>query len=105
LSETSPSLSTSEVKTGKTPEDQRNAAEHLFQLTRGTNSKDVDNKTIADIESLLDVRDDSVLYWVARCLGNFGHPAKMAAPKLQALLAEVDSLKEARLRHLVFGLL
>jgi hypothetical protein len=87
----------SEVRTtGKTADDQRNAAEHLYRLTRGKNSKKVDDKTIGDIASLLDVRDDSVRYWVAMCLGNFGPRARMAAPKLQALLAEVHCIQGSK---------
>ena len=86
----------SKVRMGEAPGVRTRAAEHLFELTRGTNSKKVGDETIANIASLLDGDEDSVRYWVARCLGNFGPRAKMAAPKLQAVLAEVDCLQGSK---------
>jgi hypothetical protein len=44
----------------------------------------------------MDSSDDSVRYWVARCLGNFGPRARMAAPKLEQVLAEVDCLQGSK---------
>lgn len=82
----------SRVKTGETPDVRRKAAEHLAELTQSKDSKKIDDETIDNITSLLDTNEDSVRYWVARCLGNLGPRAKRAAPKLQALLAEVDCL-------------
>ena len=86
----------SKVRMGEDPGVRRRAAEHLFELTRGTNSTRVGDETIANIASLLDGHEDPVRYWVARCLGNFGPRAKMAAPKLQAVLAEVDCLQGSK---------
>jgi hypothetical protein len=83
------------VRTSKTSSTRTDAAEHLFELTR-TGHHRVDDKTVADIASLLDVGDDSVRYWVARSLGNFGQRAKVFAPKLQGLLAEVDCLEGSK---------
>jgi hypothetical protein len=83
------------VRTGTSSATRTDAAEHLFELTR-TAHRQVDEKTIAEITSLLDVSDDSVRYWVARSLGNFGQHAKTAAPKLQKVLAEVDCLEGSK---------
>jgi hypothetical protein len=63
---------------------------HLADMTRGENSKKVDNRTITEIASLLDTQEDSVRAWIAACLGHFGRRARFAAPKLEAILAEVD---------------
>jgi len=42
----------SKVRMGEAPGVRRRAAEHLFELTRGTNSKKVGDETIANIASL-----------------------------------------------------
>jgi hypothetical protein len=81
------------IRTGKDSAIRTDAAQHLFELTRGKGSKQLDDKSIAEIASLLDGSKDSVRYWVARCLGNFGPRAKMAVPRLTSLLQEVDCLK------------
>src|SRR6266581_759008 len=62
------------IRTGETSSIRTEAAEHLFKVTRGT-TRTIDDKTIAEIASLLDSPDDSVRYWIARCLGNFGRRA------------------------------
>ena len=69
------------------------AAEHLADLTHGSNPASVDDKTVADMVSLLDAPDDSVRAWVAAALGNLGSRAKVAVPKLLALLPEADCLQ------------
>lgn len=85
------------VRTGGPPSmDRTNAAERLADLTRKIDPKKVDDRTLADLVSLLDISDDSVRYWVARCLGNLGPRAKIAIPKLQELLAEVDCLQGSK---------
>jgi hypothetical protein len=84
------------VRTGESPTVRRKAAEHLAALTRKTDAKKVDDTTVADLVSLLDTSDDSVLYWVARCLGNLGSRANIAIPKLQKRLAEVDCLQGSK---------
>jgi hypothetical protein len=81
------------IRSGKTPVARDEAAEHLAKLTRGINPNKVDDKTIADIASLLDGSADSVRYWLAASLGNLGPRARMAAPKLLEVLAEVDCLR------------
>jgi HEAT repeat protein len=85
----------SKVLTGKNLTVRTKAAEHLFEITRGTGRK-IDDKTITELASLMDSSDDSVRYWVARCLGNFGPRARMAAPKLEQVLAEVDCLQGSK---------
>ena len=69
------------------------AAEHLAELARETNPQEVDDRTVADMISLMDTSDDSVRYWVARSLGNLGVRAKVAVPKLQEKLIEVDCIQ------------
>lgn len=81
------------VRTGKDSTVRAEAAKHLFELTRGDSSKHLDDKSISAVASLLDENDDSVRYWVARSLGNFGPRAKIAVPKLMDLLPKVDCLK------------
>jgi hypothetical protein len=81
------------VRAGDSPTMRTEAAEHLAELTRRVKPNSVDDKTIADMASLLDIPDDSVRAWTAAALGHLGRRAKAAAPKLLALLAEVDCLE------------
>ena len=69
-----------------------NEAEHLSQITRKMNPKSVDDRTLADLISLLGTTDDSVRGWVAGALGNLGPRAKVAVPKLLEILPNVDCL-------------
>jgi len=66
------------------------AAEHLADLTRKIDPKIVDDKTLADLVSLLDTPDDSVRGSVAAALGHLGPRAKSAIPMLLKILPEVD---------------
>jgi hypothetical protein len=84
------------VGTGESSTARTEAAEHLADLTRQVHAKSVDDKTIADLTSLLNTSDDSVRYWVARCLGNLGLRARAAIPELQKLLTEVDCLQGSK---------
>ncbi|HXM05618.1 MAG TPA: HEAT repeat domain-containing protein [Chthoniobacterales bacterium] len=70
-----------------------NAAEHLADLTRKMNPKDIDDKTLAELVSLLDTPDDSVRAWVAAAIGNLGSRARTAGPALLKLLPETDCLQ------------
>lgn len=81
------------VRTEKSLMARTEAAEHLAELTREINSKRVDDTTVADMVTLLDAADDSVRAWVAAALGNLGRRAKVAVPKLLALLPEADCLQ------------
>lgn len=63
-------------------------ARDLAELTRTIGTGQIDGATIADIASLLDSPDDMLRFWIAVALGNLGTPAKIHAPKLQALMAE-----------------
>lgn len=81
-----------EVRADKSPMARAEAAEHLADLVHRAKPNSVDDKTIADMVSLLDIPDDSVRAWTAGALGHLGRRAKMAAPRLLALLAEVDCL-------------
>src|SRR5258706_9922519 len=76
------------VRTGATSAARTEAAEHLAELTRGIDPNQIDDGTISELVSLLDVPEDSVRYWVARCLGNLGPRARIAVPKLQKILTE-----------------
>ena len=80
------------INTGKTLLIRTQAAEDLFKLTSKQHQA-IDDRTISTIVSLLDAPDDSVRYWVARSLGNFGPRASMAAPKLKQLLAEAECIE------------
>ncbi len=79
------------VRTAATSNSRDDAAQKLAKLTRKTDPKKVDDKTLAAIIDLLDIPD--ARYWVAVSLGNLGSRAKVAIPKLQALLAEEDRRK------------
>ena len=84
------------VRAGDSPVARTEAAEQLAELTRKGDSKKLDNKTVTDLVSLLDASDDSVVYWVARSLGNLGSRANAAIPKLQKKLAEVDCVQGSK---------
>ena len=81
------------VRAGDSPTTRGEAGEHLAELIHGVQPNSVDDKTIADMVSLLDIPDDSVRAWTAAALGHLGRRAKVAAPKLLTLLAEVDCLE------------
>ena len=53
-------------------------------------TKQVDDKTIADLVSLLDIPEEPVRDGVTAAIGNLGGRAKVAVPKLQEILAAVD---------------
>jgi hypothetical protein len=76
------------VRTAATSNSRDDAAQKLAKLTRKIDPKKVDDKTLASMIDLLDMPD--ARYWVAVSLGNLGGRAKVAIPKLQALLAEED---------------
>jgi hypothetical protein len=78
------------IRTGLTSEARTAAAKQLFEITRRHASRHVDRKSLLDIASLLDTEEDSVRYWVAMTLGNFGPRAKFAVPRLVAVLTQVD---------------
>jgi hypothetical protein len=81
------------VRADKSPVARAEAAERLAELTHRVNPDSVDDKSVTDMISLLDIPDDSVRGWTAAALGNLGRRAKAAAPKLLALLTEVDCLE------------
>lgn len=80
----------SEVRTAKSSISRTEAAERLAQLTQKVNPAEIDDKTMADMVSLLDSSQDSIRAWVAAALGNLGPRAKASAPKLLKILSEVD---------------
>lgn len=84
------------VRKGATPATRTEAAEHLAELTREIVPDQVDDASLVMLVSLLDSSEDSVRYWIARCLGNLGSRAKIAIPKLQKILAEVDCLRGSK---------
>jgi hypothetical protein len=71
------------------------AGAHLAHLIRRTQPDRIDDRTIADVESLLESRDDYIRFWAATSLGELGPRAKIAAPKLLELLPVVDCLDGA----------
>ncbi len=80
------------VRTGKTIDARADAAEHLCDLIRRVDPKDVDDGTVADLVSLLDSPNDAVRAWVAAALGHLGPRARTAAPALLKLLPAADCL-------------
>ena len=82
-----------QVRITLSPMARAEAAEHLADLIHGAKPNSVDDKTIADMVSLLDIPDDSVRAWTAAAFIHLGRRAKVAAPRLLALLAEVDCLE------------
>jgi hypothetical protein len=65
---------------------------HLAHVIRRVKPDQVDDKSIADIESLLESSDDYIRFWSATSLGELGPRAKMAVPRLLKLLPVVDCL-------------
>lgn len=83
-----------QVRKGKTSRVRTDAAQHLAKLTNQLDPNDVDDATISEIVSLLDMSEDSVRLWVAGSLGKLGPRAKkLAASRLLELLPEVDCLE------------
>jgi HEAT repeat protein len=80
-------------KSGETLMIRTEAAKKLCVSTSGIRSEMYSENTIFKIATLLDTTEDSVRYWVARALGNFGKRASFAVPKLLDLLKEVDPLR------------
>jgi hypothetical protein len=68
------------VRTSGTPNDRSDAAYNLVILTKGVGRKDIDDKMINDMISLLDMPEGRE--WVAFSLGHLGSRAKKAVPKL-----------------------
>jgi hypothetical protein len=68
------------------------AAAELPHLTRKVSPSSVSDSTVHDLVSLLDDSDDVVRLFAAAALGNLGRRAKVAVPKLLALLPETDCL-------------
>lgn len=82
------------IRTAATSNSRDAAAQKLAKLTRKIAPKRVDDKTLASIIDLLDMPD--ARYWVAVSLGNLGGRARVAIPKLQALLAEEERRKVSK---------
>jgi hypothetical protein len=68
------------------------AGAHLAHLIRRAKPDQIDDKTIADIGSLLDSSNDYIRFWAATSLGELGPRARIAIPKLLKLLPVVDCL-------------
>ena len=84
-----------EVRNGENANIRRAAAYHLAQLTSRIAPRDVSDKTLSDLISLVDSPEDSVRAGVAAALGYLGSRAKPAVPKLLELLPKVDCLQGA----------
>jgi hypothetical protein len=80
------------VRTGESATVRTDAAERLSRLAKRMKPQDVDDKTLSDLVSLLDTHEDSVRAWVAASLGNLGPRAKVAAPRLLEILAQVECI-------------
>lgn len=83
------------VRAGSTLTIRSSAAEQIANLTRKIDPKKIDDKTLAELISILDISDDSVRFWVAASLGNLGPRARAAVPKLLKILPEADRINGA----------
>jgi HEAT repeats len=81
---------TESVRTSQFPGVRAMAAQNLVYETFWLGRKDIDDKSVAEIVSLLDVPDEPVRNGVTRSLGQIGPRARAAVPKLKELLPEVD---------------
>jgi hypothetical protein len=68
------------------------AGTHLAHVIRRIRPEQVDDKAVADIESLLGSSDDYIRFWAATSLGELGPRAKIVVPELLKLLPVVDCL-------------
>ena len=64
--------------------------QRLAHIAKNLNHRKTDDKTLADLASLLDTSNDYVRLAVAASLGSFGLRAQFAAPSLLWTLREVD---------------
>ena len=76
------------IRSGNTVDARAEAAEHLADLVQKINRNEITKELVTDIISLMDSPDDSVRYEVATALGNLGPAAKVAIPKLLAMLPD-----------------
>ncbi|MFI5125467.1 MAG: hypothetical protein ACHQJX_01430 [Candidatus Acidiferrales bacterium] len=83
-------LAIAKVRKAKTSDAEYDTAERLVALTYERDCSDVTDETIRSMVSLLNMQDDVVRMWVAAALGDIGPRAKIAAPKLLSILAEVE---------------
>src|SRR5215470_17102745 len=87
-----------DVRRVETPSSARHqSAERLSKITGKINPKEVDDRTLDDLLSLLDISDDSVRFWVAASVGELGPRARIAVPKLLEILHEVECIPTAGL--------
>jgi HEAT repeat protein len=78
------------VRSTEPSEARFNAAMQLADLTHKVRLASISDSTVNDLVSLLDDPDDVVRLWTAVALGNLGRRAKVAIPKLLALLPEAE---------------
>lgn len=71
---------------------QSDTGEYLADLAKKIDPNKIDQKTLGELETLLDSDNDLIRYWGAVALGNLGPRAKPAVPKLLKILAKVDCL-------------
>jgi hypothetical protein len=79
-----------EVKTSESSLVRAKAAMRIGYLTFWLGRNEIDDQTIADLVSLLNIPEEPVREGVARSLGYLGRRARAAVPKLTELLSEVD---------------
>jgi hypothetical protein len=65
---------------------------YLDHLTKRIDPREIDDKTLESMESLLDSNNDLIRFWGANALGNLGPRAEQAIPKLRTLFRTADCL-------------
>jgi hypothetical protein len=71
--------------------ERQDVAAKLAQWTAGIKPNKVDDETVLDLISLVDSKDESVVYFAAAALGNLGVRARMASQKLRKRLSQEET--------------
>jgi hypothetical protein len=81
-----------EVKKGDQTMKGYEAGEKLLHISEKIVADEIDDKTFAEIMSLLDSPRESVKTWGVQCLGSLGPRARAAIPKLKEMLPKADCI-------------
>lgn len=84
-----------QIKTTDSHDKRVNSSEGLYKLVTISRSE-ISEGTIDKLIELLDIKDDSARYWIARSVGALGSRGYRAVPKLKSVLNEVDCIKGSK---------